>query len=371
MKRERNAVVDLQKFYYSCMIVLFHIYVDTKRHFPGAGTAVEFFVLVAGVFFFRSWDRKKCELNEEERLEYPLMHLKKRILRFLPYTTIGFAVSFFVKRIFLLSLEGKAVTVTALVDNFVKNFWELFLLSMNGMNRNAGMLNGPLWTLSAMVIVEFVLLTIFVVNEKKFLKLVLPVTLLLGYGWYASLEDIDHVLFHGVTTMGVIRVYLLYAIAYYIARGGAKLAEASVSQRGQMVLMAVEVLLHVIFLWIACTKDNRYYRWFSTLLFALALCITVSGRSSLANLFKQNRVTNFLGKWSMGIYIMHMPVLYAFRGLYTDFDDYYRQKYVICFFVCVASLLTIYLGKHLERVGIRLNSSLKSLILQPAEQTNQ
>lgn len=360
MKSRRNGVIDLYKFYYSLLIVVFHIYSDTRRHLQGAGTAVEFFMLVAGVFFFRSWEKRKNSIHADRKLGYPMDHLKKRLLRFLPYTTIGYAVGFFVKKIYPGIAGG--LTLGSVVDSFVKTVWDIFLVSMNGLNMGNNMVDGPLWSLSAMIIVEFLILCILVIREKHFFYIILPVSLLFGYGYYANMKSVDHLLFTGLTTFGVIRVYFLYCIAYYISTQSHKLADMQIGRKGRVFLTVVEVAMHLCFLVLACKRNTRYYRWFETMLFAVAITITLSGKSYLADWLKQTKLTDFLGKWSMAIYIIHSPIIQFFREKYQEPDIVYSHKYTICLLVVIASLATMAFGKLIIWVGMQIHSSVRQPI---------
>lgn len=357
----RSGIIDVQKFCYAWLIVIFHIYSDTRRHFPGASTAVEFFMLVAGVFFFRSWQKRKVNLTEENCLCYPLSHLKKRIIRFLPYTAIGYLAGFYVK-----NLHGiTAGVIGKATEAFIKTVWDIPLISMNGMNVGKGMVDGPLWSLSAMIIVEFVILCFLVTSEKHFFHLVCPLSILFGYGYYANMKAADQFLFCGITTFGVIRVFLLYCIAFYISEASTRLSAVSFRPSGRWFLTMVEIIMHLLFLMIACTSNSRYYRWFATLLFAVAITIALSGQSYSADWFRQTNLTNFLGEWSMTIYIIHAPIIDFFRARFPGKpDDVYSRKYIICLLVACASLVLMYIGKWLPHMWNQTVASLKQRIVE-------
>ena len=52
--KTRNGFIDVQRFFYCWIIVLLHFYIDTRAYFMGGGSAVEFYILISGVFFFRT-----------------------------------------------------------------------------------------------------------------------------------------------------------------------------------------------------------------------------------------------------------------------------------------------------------------------------
>lgn len=63
----RNGAVDIYKFIFSWVIAFFHFYFNGREHFPMGMLGVEFFVMVAGVYFFMKWDRDKQKYQDFKR----------------------------------------------------------------------------------------------------------------------------------------------------------------------------------------------------------------------------------------------------------------------------------------------------------------
>ena len=57
-RTSRNYSIDLLKFLFSWVIVFFHFYGDTHKHFIGGWFAVEFFLITASVLFFQKFERE-------------------------------------------------------------------------------------------------------------------------------------------------------------------------------------------------------------------------------------------------------------------------------------------------------------------------
>lgn len=166
-KATRNGFIDVQKFGYSLIIVIFHFYERTHEHFKGGGTGVEFFLIVSGAFFFAGYKRSMKGLEQEKRLSYPGEYMKRRLLRFFPYTIPAFIFAFVVRVV--ITGDGTGInSIPHMIDSFVKNIWEIPLISLCGVNAGSGMLNGVTWTISAMLIVEFVILNFLVRGRKPF-----------------------------------------------------------------------------------------------------------------------------------------------------------------------------------------------------------
>lgn len=133
----RNGLIDLQKFFYAWIVVILHFYISTYEHLVGGGAAVEFFVVVSGAFFCAGYQRNKVRLSEHELVDYPVVYIKKRLLRFLPYTVPAFILGFFVKEV--ISADGMGFnSVSYIMHSFAKHIWDIPLLSMCGVNGGGG-----------------------------------------------------------------------------------------------------------------------------------------------------------------------------------------------------------------------------------------
>lgn len=336
-----------------------------SAYFPGGGSAVEFYMLVSGVFFFRSFYRAKPKLNETNREKYPFSYIIKRYLRFFPYTSVAFAITFFIRHIFDKLYHGESLSLYKICVTLSRSIWEFLLVEMNGMNRNTGLINGPTWYISAMLISEFIILCILVRNDKLFYTFIAPISILFGYGFWANLEDTNHYLFHGFTTFGVMRVFMVTCIAYYIWCLSEKLNTMEFTRMGSLLLSIVEVGCHIIVIWIAMRINTREFRWCSTLLYAIAISITLSSCSYSAVLFKQSKITDWLGEFSMSIYLIHIPVRFAFLSVCNNDSDKLLElfvPYVIAVFA--ASIVFMYGMKGFLYLWKKYTPKFKNVIIK-------
>lgn len=90
--RVRNLAIDLYKFIFCCIIATLHFYKGSSApHMVGGGVGVEFFVMAAGLFFFRKLERETAAPNGGMD---SMAYIKKRFLRLFPYTTTGLLLAF-------------------------------------------------------------------------------------------------------------------------------------------------------------------------------------------------------------------------------------------------------------------------------------
>lgn len=190
MTKNRNYNIDFWKFFYAWAIVFFHFYARTNEHIIGGRFGVEYFLLVSGVFFFMAYER---ESETGGLTTTPYGYLKKRFWQFFPPAFVGFMMSVVVVRY--------VVSHPASLDNILgylsSDIWEILLIKMNGLNKNGDFINGPAWTMSSMLIVQFLLWGCLYHFNRKFLDIFMPATLLIGFGYWRNIDIADHSLWIG------------------------------------------------------------------------------------------------------------------------------------------------------------------------------
>ncbi|MBR4069037.1 MAG: hypothetical protein IKK08_10490 [Clostridia bacterium] len=97
----RIGFVDLIKLLFAFIVCFYHFFnvISPNPYFPLGDLTVELFVLVAGVFLWRGLE------SQNSSAQFPYAFLKKRFLRFFPYSLAGFLIAFAVK-IYLTASQG-------------------------------------------------------------------------------------------------------------------------------------------------------------------------------------------------------------------------------------------------------------------------
>ena len=356
----KNGFIDVQKFIYAWLIVAFHFGNATTDYLPGGASAVEFFVLTSGIFFFTGWEKKKQNIDEKTKIYYPLQFFKQRFLRFFPYTTICFIPCFLGERIVKPLLQDGNIMVGQVAQNFSKDIWELLLVSMNGMNNNANLLNGPVWTISSMLLAEFIIIGILVNSEKVFATIVAPLTIIVGYGFWRHVESADLTKWIGFTTFGTLRVFMLTCIAYYLVLAINVMKDMSYTRLGQWILGGIELLCHVCAIAMMACVNTRYFRWAATLVFSIAIVISLSNKAITARWFKSNRITNVMSALSMEIYLSHWLVLQAFKLKFSSTEELFAQKGWFFLAVAVTGVLFHLFMKWFWKIWPMVKSAAKN-----------
>lgn len=330
--------IDVYKFFFSLIVCFYHFYnvVSPNPHLPLGDAAVEFFVIASGVFFFMGWERKKQKYlqNNNNSIEdiSPYSFLKRRFLRFLPYTTAGYILAFFV-RAWINSENGISVTFQGIIKWLSDDIWEILLIKMNGMNDNNHLLNVPVWTISAMIIVEFIIFAFLTYKEKLFYYIICPLSIIIGFGYWRHIPKANHEVWLGFTTFGVLRVFLLTCLSYYCWELIKKIRETNYSKIKTIFLTLCEFLLYFSAVAIMMNYESRNFRWLATISLFFAIGISVSGKSHTSKFFPAGKITSFLTELSMGIYLTHYPILRIYKHLWPEPNDMF--KHCISYFIIV------------------------------------
>lgn len=333
--KSQNLDIQFFKFVYSCIIVLYHLTASTAIECKGGYCGVEYFLLTAGLFLFLSFERGE----KTGKQSTPCQYLTKRFWRFLPWSTTAFIAAVLVERVWI----NPTTSLVAWFDYFAGDIWELLMIKWNGMNNNTLLLNGPAWTLSAMLIIGFLIWTFMYYYKKLFLTLIMPLTLIIGFGYWMHLPSANTEAWIGFTTFGTFRTWLIMCLSLFCIPIAQKLADYPLNKKGKILLSIVEVLIHAVALVVIFERAQRYHQWMVTLLFMMSIAIALSGHSFLARFLEKSRIVRFLGELSMSIYLMHVSVIRVFRHLF-DISAWSYYELLPLFVVLLAVAVAHYYG---------------------------
>lgn len=276
--------------------------------------SVELFVLIAGVFLFAGMCTRERDAMGRRRVREPYMFLKKRFLRFLPYSFFGFLIALAVKLI-LKNADG-GFTAKELGNWLTDGAWDILMVKMNGMNNNAPLLNVPAWTLSAMLICEFLICACMYNNAKLYETLIMPVTVLIGMGIWRHIPNANHTEWIGFTTFGLLRIWIVYGLSWCCCQLMLRIRECRWTKTGVAVITTAEILGYVFALYVMMNQTSRNWRWVAILAMLLSVAISISGKSASVSVFQGKKWIGWAGELSMGVYLTHYPIMECFRVKY-------------------------------------------------------
>lgn len=310
--KKRNTKIDLLKFIFSVVIVLYH-----GRHVTNNGLevdiicggylAVDFFFLVSGYYFALSAINRQANALQTEASGVgteTIAFMKKKICILMPNYLVAWVIALFVKNAF-----DSKFPPDALVDKF-DSIWEVLFLREFGIG-SSYFVNGAAWYISAMLIVMFVLYPLILKNADFFLKIFAPIASLFLLGiMFQSFTTLSApgYWFGGFVFKGIIRgmcEILLGCVIFVLAD---YFKGIIFKKQIRIILTFVEIVLYagMIYCIIDYTSSRMDFVWL--LLMAICLLFTFSEWPVTAKCMIEGTIYNicvWLGEFSLSLFLGH------------------------------------------------------------------
>jgi len=363
-EKKHNGIISFWKFMFCILIVLHHSFVlakegETPLFFKGS-IGVEFFFLVSGYLLAKKALQKNNNNNESLGKE-TIQYIWKKYKIFLPYTICAGIIA--------IALINIMNTKNSLY-NTITSIYEIFLLRMAGFK--GFVLNGSTWYISSMLMCMIILYPLIRKYKDKFLKLVAPVILIIGFGifskYYTHLRNPEKWL--GLTYKGNIRAFLellLGAELYLICE---KLKKIDFTKFGKIFITLVEIGCFIIpFLLSHFVIKSAKLDYITLIIISLGVVLAFSEQTLEYKLFN-NRVFYWLEKLSLPIYILHMPLRFYFENAaWTSSFSYYQIMALYVPLVLSSSIILMYIVEYFKEKHFYLNK-FKNLIIENEVETN-
>ena len=350
-KPARNGKVDLLKFLFSIIVIIYHFDNAVKypfEIFTRGYIGVEFFFVTSGFLFAKSLS--KYTYQKETLISNSVGFMKKKFLSFFPYHFFFFAATF------IYAWINYGWTFQKGFAQFFRSIPDLLMLRMSGIS-NLPLL-GHEWYISAMLIVMFLLTPFAIKYRKAFLLYLCPILCvgLLGI-LYHQKHDLDFVSqWMLICPAGILRAAAelsLGCLCYVFHEKG------TLNKVPKALLILAEVFLYALIIFYALGTLNSFKQFNDyTMLFlaAPAVLISFSDRSSVR--FLNNRLVYFLGKLSFPIYLSQIFIRQILAPLPFPSYALHTTVYVVC--VIAVSLLCILVMDNLQKLILRFHSASKA-----------
>ncbi len=329
---EKNYDLDFFKLYYSFIIVGFHLYNSVSQpsngHLIGGNSAVSYYLLVSGMLLFASFDRR-----EKIGMLTPGRFFIHRYKRFFFAVAVAYLYAFILRRCIIGNM-----TLKKLPSYLASDIWEILLVKMNGMNNNNGFMNSPVWTISSIFLVGCVFWCFLYTNKRLFLNLIVPLSLIIGFGVATHLESGSYPVWMGITTAGTLRAWNLMGLGYYCYALAAHIRDLKLSKVGRIAITVAELLCHAVALVCMENWNARNFRWTCELFFCIAAAIGFSGQSLVSEWLRHLPFVRFLANFSLGVYLVHRPLLSLFEYCFGA-ENIYVKKWLFLAVLLVATVL--------------------------------
>lgn len=206
-------------------------------------------------------------------------------------------------------------TVTEWAKYFSSGVWEIVMVKWNGINDNMQLVNSPAWTLSALLIVGALIWTLMYYYKAHFLHIIMPLSLVIGFGYWMQIPSANVELWIGFTTFGTFRTWLVMCLSYYCIPLSQRLAKSPFNRTGKLLLTAAEIMCHFFSLLGIFFTEQRYAQWLVMVAFMCSISIALSGHSYLEDLLSRGKLVDILGELSMSVYLVHKAVILIFKNV--------------------------------------------------------
>lgn len=303
-KKSKNGRVELLRFIFAIMILLFHI---QKRFGKVAlGTSgfylfnhgyigVEFFFLVSGYLLAAGCYSKREKTLELLGSETAGM-IWKKIKNIFPYHLFAMILTIAVNAYFL------EKTAAARFDYVLKSWASVFFVQIFGFDSSWA--NKLTWYLDVWLVVTFIFYPLIRKNYDIFVKVVCPVFALFVLGYldytYGKLADID------VWTGHFYKCFLrgaaemaLGCSAYSLTR---RLNKIDFSAAGRKILGLAEACCYIVTAIYACGTFDTHYEFAVLFLLMAGMILTFSNVNPAERIFS-GPAFEWMGKMSLLVYL--------------------------------------------------------------------
>lgn len=302
MATRRNGEIDILRFIFSILIVVHHycylfgfkLFGHTSRGYIG----VEFFFLVTGYLMAKSVSKNEQQLTSREIANNTWSFLRKKVSVFYLYYVFSYVLQVIAKLLFYNWSAGKAFDqALRLIPNAT--------LSFVGVVANSNYYISGNWYLSAMMIALLVLYPLLLKNYHLSSKLLFPLgaIFLMGHMYHNYTQVIVSYTDYTFMSTGLIRALIEIAMGVSLF----ELSKVIDSRKFNKVLMTlVKLFAYFVVFFYAFGHTDRSFD-----IHALLWCGVAVMLSFCESTFRigENRLTRYLGKISLPIYIFHTVIM--------------------------------------------------------------
>ena len=348
--KKRNVAIEFWRFFAAFAIIGFHVgwiiarscngmngywMTPTNTWFFGSSEILLLFTITAGYFMVSHFKKKAEDPKYKERsaMARAFEYTWSRVKALLPVLILGYILGVIICTKFFYPEYGIQETFVMLFNSI----WEFLGFHAAGLRSLGGEffnLNGPLWFISAMIIVGYFIYWGLCKNEDVTAGFIAPVLAIFFAGWWsftdtraaqtawstfgaqtASINGMGGSATSATATIGfnnglvfVMLGMLIGVILYYIIEAIKKREEKT-----SVCLTLVNILLTGLLAWYIIYQPTwfKLERWPVAFLCIAVVGITLLNRDGLTKLLNNKyteKLFGYLGGLSLYIYMLHYPV---------------------------------------------------------------
>lgn len=325
----RNYQVDVLKLILALLVFFSHtssfigentrLSIDWVENF--GYWSVHWFFIISGFLMVNSYFKKQDPFDKPgiSAFKFVLGKFKNIALPF----GIAWVIYYSFKYVYVYKLPFS-------VNHIAKLIPTVFLLQQGGVT---GLDDGVIWYLSAMLICMLPLYYMLCKNSDFFIYVFAPLAALLLYGYTYNSGHVLMNVYYDFYKGGLLRAFfgILFGVVAWIFYD--KIKKLKENRKNAVILTIIELFIYLfIVLVIFNPKYDRMARWSVNLLTPAAIALLFSSRSYIAKLFSHN-IFKFCGRWSLSIYLLHMPAKYIVEILFPDSNYKFSVAMMLIFTV--------------------------------------
>ena len=353
MKTQYSGEIDFWKFIFAFVIVALHSsYLPAsyeQPYFIGGSIGVEFFFIVSGFFLAKSSERV---ISYQNLAQESIAFMIRKIKPFFSYSLFAFIVALIAKTMFY--GEG----VIQFIKNGVNGIIEVLFLKATGIGNE--FFNNPTWYLSAMLLTMLILYPLLLKYKKSFSQIVCPIIglLILGYLYqkYGHLRDPD--CWDGFFRKGTLRGFAEISLGIACYELCMQLRKYNFTVLSKAIFTIIEYGSLIAIIWYSNTETCWDMDCPSVILMGIAVIIAGGNLSLLSGFWSKLKITPFLGKFSLMIYLNHIYWVWIFDIIGLEMS--YKEMFILYMLAAICSALACWgivdlmkavMSKHKKAIG--------------------
>lgn len=339
----RNGAIELWRFILIGAIGIMHFsnsYYGASPYLAGAYVATEFFFIVSGYLLLSSFYKNKAREEKINAWHFTFHRIKSLY----PCYLLSFLVLFC-----FIMVQDKA-SLSTWITNLSQSAWELSFLQISGL-KGFRLFNYPAWYISAMLIVGYFIYALLEVNEKRFVKLYMPLAVLGIYCFFSkNAENIDvwggaKILDISDALMRALAGMSLGGICYCTSH---LIKEKQLSRIVRLLLSIGELAAFLFSIYLMNQKGHTQIDFYIILLLAVGVTLSFSEQTILTKLLSKQFVI-WIGKLSYPMFLNQIFVIYLI-GAYLKNLSYSTGIIIFMIMLVVISLIELLILEGLKQL---------------------
>lgn len=372
MKKHRDYFIDLLKFVFALLIVLYHsknlVENEGDSIFIGGVISVEFFFLTSGYYFAKS-AAKKTEYYGGTLGRDHAHFMWHKVCGFMPNYLIAWFIAFAVRHTWRPAYSG------SIAKDFLQGIKEILFLEETGIGEGGYIVNNVTWYISAMLIAMFLLYPLMRKYKDTFFYIIAPGIAIILFGImfkdFMNLKK-PYAWMWGFIMKGTLRAITEVSIGCVIYKISERLNEVRFTALTKTICSVAALAVWaatIIFMYSHAASKADFDL---VIMFAFALTLSVSSLTWFPQIELKGApaaIVTWLGEFSFSLYLGHGYWSQVFDDIGNFGSMTYKTKLVYYMGIAVATgLFIMYLSKLLKYIWNRNKSWIVPIFVKTRRQ---